>query len=204
MVDLLEISRAMRERMTATISGKTVAATAKAEVQAKQIKQTATLNDKIRLFVQLSKWKGEIDDLLEFCKEQIAAIEPEILEGMAGDGVANVKIDGMTVFTKRDRYVSKSKEKTSAQMIEILRESGMGYLCDEGYSAQGLKSRILELIDAQQEKIDKLNRDLELGAMDETTHATKLAEVQETAGIPAPLLEALNIGEVVRLAARKA
>ncbi len=126
-------------------------------------------------FVNLEKRRRDVDGELESIKARTTEIEPKLLEQMAELGLQNARVDGLTVFQRTDRYVTKRSEKdgvTTERLIEALRGCGLDYMVAENYSSASLKSKIVEWI-------------------------------VEGIEVPPELAACLNIGETLRLVTRK-
>ena len=53
-------------------------------------------------YVDLTAQKKELENQLKTLKEQIDAVEGEVLEYLQDNGMQSVKVDGYTVFLRRD------------------------------------------------------------------------------------------------------
>ncbi len=104
----------------------------------------AQLESQLRHRVALEKSQRDLDERLKTVKAEIAEMNDNLVEQMAMAGMQNAKVDGMTVFLRTDKFVSKKGGTTTVQMCQILRYCGLDYMVAEGYSASSLKSKIKE------------------------------------------------------------
>lgn len=58
--------------------------------------------DQLRRFVALTEKKKAIDAELKDLKDQIGELEPDVLEYMQDNGIQSAKVDGYTVYLRRD------------------------------------------------------------------------------------------------------
>ena len=58
--------------------------------------------DRVRAFVALTDQKKALDAELRAVKEQIEALEPDVLHHMQENGIQSVNVDGYTVYLRRD------------------------------------------------------------------------------------------------------
>lgn len=126
-------------------------------------------------FVNLENRRRDVDGELETIKRRRDAIEPLLLEQMAELGMQNARCDGLTVYQKTDRYVTKRAEKdgvTTAVLVQALRDCGLDYMVSDNYSSASLKSKVVEWI-------------------------------TEGVEIPPVLAAVINVGETIKLATRK-
>jgi hypothetical protein len=126
-------------------------------------------------FVALEKRRRDADDQIDEIKARVAVIEPLLLEEMGELGLTNANIDGLCVFQRTDRYVSKKSEAdgvTTLMVVQALRDCGLDYMVSPNYASASLKSKVAEWI---------------VGGIE----------------VPPALAAVLNIGETLRLATRK-
>lgn len=124
---------------------------------------TPTLRQLLTEFVALEHRRRDCDGELETVKAKIAEIEPLLREEMAICGLQNARCDGLTIFVKTDRYVSKKGEFSTEQICEVLRVHGLDYMIGEAYSAASLKAKVLEWLAEGQEVPAKLAEMLNVG-----------------------------------------
>jgi hypothetical protein len=137
--------------------------------------QVAEFRTLMEEFVDLELRKREKEADLEMISDRFKTVEPQLREQMAALGMQNARCRGLTVYVKRDRYVSKKSEAdgvTTERLIEVLRECGLGYIVREAYQANSLKAKLVEWL-------------------------------TEGVEVPEQLAACLNVGESVRLATRK-
>lgn len=98
----------------------------------------------LKRFVRLEQLRRRLEETLDAVKARIEPLKNEVYEHFAETGVQNARCDGLTVYLKTTRFVSKRKEYTMEQVCECLRAHGFGYLVSDGYNAAALKSAIVE------------------------------------------------------------
>jgi hypothetical protein len=106
--------------------------------------QSAGLKDVLAEYVQLEHRRRVAENDLQAIKDRISEIEPVLLEHMGELGMQNARCDGLTVYQRRDRYVTKKSELTTQDVVEVLRKCGLGYMISDGYSSSTLKAKVAE------------------------------------------------------------
>lgn len=106
--------------------------------------ETSPLSGNLKRYVELSKRLRDVEGETDTIKEQMKSLEEPILEEMGLMGMQNAKIDGVCVYQKTDRYVSKKGEVSTQDVCVILEQHGLAHLVAPAYSAQSLKAWILE------------------------------------------------------------
>ena len=85
---------------------------------------TATATNPISRLVELDVRKRELEEELKGISEERAAIEEQLLDKWAEEGVQNMRVNGMTVYLHRQLWASvKPDEKSRA--IDIFEANGM-------------------------------------------------------------------------------
>lgn len=107
-----------------------------------------TTESMCREYVALVKVNRELNSLAEENANRMKRIEAELVDRFADSGIKRLNVDGMTLYTRVDRFVNKKADVPTPQMVDALRKAGLADLCNESYSAASLKSRVLEWIDA--------------------------------------------------------
>lgn len=106
---------------------------------------------KSKEFVALEKQRkiaeGEVDDL----KDRLSAINKELQLVFSITGTQQIKIDGRSVFVKRDVYASAKREEgeddtdaAKSRLFEALRQTGHGALVKEDVNGKTLASLVRE------------------------------------------------------------
>lgn len=147
------------------------------------LEPSGTMAEQLREFVALEKRRRELETELAQISDRSAALSALLLDSMADAGMQSARIDGMTVYIRRDLYVSKRKEAESADVCNVLRRIGCDYMVGESYNAASLKSKVKEYMDQD--------------AVEAEPFDAKLSRV------PPELAVLLNIGETPRVIAKK-
>jgi len=135
----------------------------------------AELAERLAEYASLTARKRDVEDELKCITGQLAAMELPLLEEMGLLGIESTKVNGFTLFTRTDRFVSKRSKKegvTTEIVCERLKAVGLDYMVSDGYSASSLKSKVCEWLD-------------------------------EGHDVPQPLAEVINVTTKMRLVARK-
>lgn len=104
----------------------------------------ATFQQQLKQFVALEHERREHEEKLKAIGEKISSLQAALLDQFADLGMQNANVDGLTVYVRTDRYVSKKGEASTEQVCEALRACGLGYMVSDGYNAASLKSKVKE------------------------------------------------------------
>ena len=102
-------------------------------------------------------------------KTERADLEREILEHFANTGMSSSKIDGVTVFMRRDIYAAtvrnegEGTDESRLRAITALREAGYENLVKEGFSASAVASLFREWEQEGEEPPEELKGAIEAG-----------------------------------------
>jgi len=102
-------------------------------------------------FVRLEKRRRELEAELDDTKKRAKTIQEPLLEHFADLGVQNIKADGLVVYVKTNRFVTKRGGIDTERVCDALRDAGLGYMVAAGYSAASLKGKVREW---QEEEIE--------------------------------------------------
>jgi hypothetical protein len=92
-----------------------------------------SLTTKLKLFVQFTRTKRQLDDQLKAVKHDLDQLEREIVEQMIDAGMDSTKIDGMTVYRKRRTTVKVLPHLTKEEIAEEMLQNGDGRLLGFNY-----------------------------------------------------------------------
>lgn len=106
---------------------------------------------RLKEFTLLELERRALEENLECTQKRILALKPQLLEDMAEAGVESAHCNGLSVFTRIDRYVSKKKEVETEQVCRVLEQIGRGDMVNDGYNASSLKALIGEWMTEGQE-----------------------------------------------------
>lgn len=134
------------------------------------------LPGKMLWYARLAKARREADERVDQIKARMAELDPHLIEEMALHGIEKQTIEGMTIYPTTDFYVSKKADKDGVTQ-EVL--------C-EALRLSGWGYLVGESYSASSLK-------------------AKIKELRsEGKEVPAELVPLLNIGEMTKLATRKA
>jgi hypothetical protein len=103
--------------------------------------------DRLARLAEIDTRLGELDDEVERLKKERAPLEANILEEWIDRGIQNSRINGRTVFIRRDFVCGKRAGTDTDQVCRILKDEGLGRLVAEGYNANSLKAWVKEQIE---------------------------------------------------------
>lgn len=112
------------------------------------------INDFLIEYVALAKRLRELESDLDVTKRRMRELEPLLLEEFGLAGIQNINCDGICVYVRKEWHVNKKSEAegvTTALLLTRLKANGFSDLCHESYSAPALKSRVLEIIENDDE-----------------------------------------------------
>lgn len=125
--------------------------------------RSGSFKEQLAEFVALEHERREHEDRLKVIAERLGKLSEPLLNHFADSGIQNANVNGLTVFVRVDRYVSKKSEATTDQVCEALREAGLGYMVSDGYNAASLKSKVREWEEAGAEVPPELAALLNVG-----------------------------------------
>lgn len=100
----------------------------------------------VTVFVKLEREKRTLEEDLKRCKEKMNALQDQILDDWADQGVQSIKVGGFNVHVRNDFICSKRGGVATDAVCASLMANGLGSLVGESYSASALKSRIKEMV----------------------------------------------------------
>ena len=105
----------------------------------------------VKAFISADSEIKNLDALLKVAKQGKAEIEKRLLDHFAFTGMTQVKIDGVTVYTKRtlragaDRQEGESSEDANNRLMEALRTMGHDHLIQNKVNSNSLSALIREI-----------------------------------------------------------
>jgi len=137
-----------------------------AEAAVDELPADAGFKERIATFASLESLRRDLEDALDRVKKRISSMESTLLEEMAQYGIETTRVNGMTIYSRVDRFVRKKPEKsgvTTDMICDALRTIGRGDMVSDDYSASSLKSLVVEMIAEQGSVPDELAKLLEIG-----------------------------------------
>lgn len=104
----------------------------------------ATTADLVNQFIELDRRKKQADDDLEAIKEEMAQLEPQIMERFENAGMQSMKSKSGVVLYIRRQLFAGAAEGATVLLTESLKSAGLGDLVKEAVNAQRLSSWVTE------------------------------------------------------------
>lgn len=125
--------------------------------------EPATIGDRLKAYAALEHHRRQLESQLKSVEQESRALGEKLLEDFGETGMSNANVDGLCLYIRMDRYVSKRADATTEQVCEALREAGLAYMVTDGYNAASLKSLVKEYQDNGREVPPKLSELLNVG-----------------------------------------
>lgn len=106
-----------------------------------------TFQQKLAEFVGLEKRRRYLEDELKSVEARSGPLQSALLEQFADLGMQSANVDGLCVYVRCDRYVSKRSGVPTEAVCDALHKCGLGYMVADGYNSMSLKSKIKEYQD---------------------------------------------------------
>lgn len=117
----------------------------------------------LKRFVALEHERRTLEMKLDSVKARLKPIAIEALELWADSGLERLRMNGLTVHLRTDRYVTKKTGILGEAVCEALRSIGRADMVSDGYNASSLKSLVREWIDNDDEVPEQLAELLNIG-----------------------------------------
>lgn len=140
------------------------------------------MNEQWKRYAELEVKERELEASLKAVQQEKAALEPELLDCMAEEGLDRLTLSGITFFPKRRVFAGPREGFSRQDVASALVRSGLSDYVKEDYNANSLSSYVRGL--AAEEDPDMAPADIE-------------------ARMPAPLRAVCSVGEVWQIGARK-
>jgi len=96
-------------------------------------------------FAQLTRTKRMLEQELDRIKDELDALALQLRDFLGESGYEKVRIDGFTIFIRREIYARKYDWASAAEVCAVLKANGMGHFVKEQYNTQTLSKHIREL-----------------------------------------------------------
>lgn len=100
--------------------------------------------DKLARFVELQKEKRELDDALKNVKRQLDELEPLLLEQMTEEGIQSVKVNGLTLYLKRQLWAGAADGNYDAACDALIAE-GLAEFVQRRFNTNTVSAYVREL-----------------------------------------------------------
>jgi len=101
--------------------------------------------DNIRRFAELKDRHKELKDETEELGKELANMERELLEEFADAGTQSIKVDGRTVYMKRQLWARRPAGVAPADQAQAALAAGLDYLVEPKVSTQGLSAYVRDM-----------------------------------------------------------
>ena len=98
---------------------------------------------KLKTLISLDQQRKDLEEDIEVIKKRRAELETEILDDMAESGISSLKIDGKTVYLKRELWCS-PRDGDRYKAVGYLKKAGMDFYLEEKFSAHSLSAYVRE------------------------------------------------------------
>lgn len=98
----------------------------------------------VRKYAQLENRRAELDDELKAVKAQLADLEPAVLSYFQRQGMQSTKMEGRTLYLKRELYAGRADGIESEFACEALKSAGLGEFVREGIVTNSLSALLRE------------------------------------------------------------
>ena len=143
--------------------------------------------EQLKEFVCLEARKRELDSELKAIAARLDDLEQALLPQFLSDGIASMKVDGLTVYIAQDIQASPANDRT--EVIGALKESELGQYIFENYNTQSLRAFVREMAEEVRLRCQQQDR--------------LFTEEEVRVALPAPLCDALKISFVHSLRSKK-
>lgn len=101
--------------------------------------------DMLREFAQLAREKGELKDRLSEVEKALDAMQMPLQEHFLSAGMQNARIDGMTLYVRRQTWARLAEGIDMPQACVALKAAGLDEFVREAFNMQTLSSYVREL-----------------------------------------------------------
>lgn len=101
--------------------------------------------ERVREYVRLRRQQRERQAEVDTIKEAADALEQQLLEEFATDGVQNISVDGNVVYLRRQLWARVAEGASRDEVIDGLRRAGLDHFVTEGFNTSTISSWMREL-----------------------------------------------------------
>ena len=106
----------------------------------------------LKRFAKLDKLKRELKKKIEANEADLKEVEPQVINYFQRMGMDNAKIDGVTIYLRRELWAGKNEAISSETFHDALTANGLGDYVKPKVNTQQLSAYVREL-DARGEKL---------------------------------------------------
>lgn len=107
----------------------------------------------LKRYVDLEKEKRQINKRLKEIHVEMTDVGPKLCDQMVHANLQHIKTDGYTVYLMNRRQVGRQPEVSAEDANAALEQFGWGYLVKDQYSPAALKSKVIEIIDDDEQQL---------------------------------------------------
>ena len=100
------------------------------------------MNEQWKRYAELELREREFEIALKSIQQEKAALEPELLDSMAEEGLDRLTLSGITFFPKRRVFAGPREGFAKQDVARALIESGLSEYVKEDYNANSLSSYV--------------------------------------------------------------
>ena len=104
----------------------------------------ATATALLKKYAKLDKLKRELDTKTKACKAEIEKAQPGVVEWFQKNGMESFKIDGVTIYIRRELWPGREDGIDHIQATTALEEAGLGQYGEPRVNTQGLRGIVNE------------------------------------------------------------
>jgi len=96
-------------------------------------------------FALLTRECRELEKRVKELKKELEDLGYQLRDYLGAGGYERVRVEGFTIFLRRELYVRAKEGIRSEEVCRALKETGMGHFVSEQYSVMSLSSHLREL-----------------------------------------------------------
>lgn len=101
--------------------------------------------DRLKEYARLRRVEKELGAESAAVKAEADKMEQELLEAFAESGLTSLKVDGSTVYLRRELWASRRPGATPLDVCEAFEKAGMGQFVNQNYNSQTVSAWLREL-----------------------------------------------------------
>lgn len=101
---------------------------------------TGLTMDTVKRYAALANEKTQLDDRLKAIEREMKALNDQVLEWFASNSVDKVKLEGRTLYLRRELWATRPEGVTLEQQIAALQAAGLADMCAPRINSQTLSA----------------------------------------------------------------
>lgn len=110
----------------------------------------------LKTYARLRRQQEASDAEAKAIKEQADALEAKLIEAFAEEGIQNVKVDGQTIYLRRDLFAQKRPGTEASDLEGALVKAGLDHFIKASVNMQSLSAYLRDLDKTETELPDEL------------------------------------------------